>query len=336
LASLRGEDDRVVGVELHAVVLVGRHERQGAHRLSLGAGADHADLFGLEAVDLLDVDDALVGQAEEPHRPGQADVLVHRPAEEGDRPAGLDGDLGDLLHPVDVGGEAGGDDPLLAVLPEQLPQHDTDRRLRRRVAGLLGVGRVGQEESHAAAADLADEGKVRHAAVDRVLVELEVAGVQDRAGRREDGGGEAVGHRVGDRDELAVEGADLAALAVGHRDQFGAGQHPRLLDPVPGQPERQGGAVDRQRSHLGQQEGQASAVVLVAVGENDALEALGVLPEVGEVGEDEVDAGHVGVGEHDPAVEEQDPVVDLDAGAVAPDLTEASEKDNAGRGGHGE
>jgi len=59
-------------------------------------------------------------------------------------------------------------------------------------------------------------------------------------------------------------------------------------------------------------------VVFVAVGEHDAVDALGVLVEVGEVRQHEVHAGHVGLGEHDPAVEDQDPAVHLDAGAVAP------------------
>ena len=68
--------------------------------------------------------------------------------------------------------------------------------------------------------------EVGEAAVDRREVELEVAGVQDRALRRVERGGEAVRHRVGDRDELAVERADPAALAVVHRDQLGAVEQP--------------------------------------------------------------------------------------------------------------
>jgi hypothetical protein len=63
--------------------------------------------------------------------------------------------------------------------------------------------------------DGADAGQVGEAAVDRGEVELEVARVQDRALRGVERGGEAVGHRVGDGDELDVERADLAALAVG-------------------------------------------------------------------------------------------------------------------------
>ena len=132
-----------------------------------------------------------------------------------------------------------------------------------------------------------------------------------------------------------VERADLAALAVGDRDQLGAVEQPGLLDAVAGQAEGQRRAVDRERE-LAQQEREPAAVVLVAVGDDAALDAVGVLAQVGEVGQHEVDPEHVGVGEHEPAVEEHDAVVDLDAGAVAPDLTEAAEEDDSNRGGHAE
>ena len=72
-------------------------------------------------------------------------------------------------------------------------------------------------------------------------------------------------------------------------------------------------------------------MVLVGVGEDDALDPVGVLPQVGEVGQDEVDAGHVGVGEHDPAVVDEDPALDLDADAVAADLAEPAEEDDPDR-----
>ena len=62
-----------------------------------------------------------------------------------------------------------------------------------------------------------------------------------------------------------------------------------------------------------------------------SVDPLGVLAQPGEVGQDEVDAEHVGVGEHEPAVEQQDPAFDLDGRAVAPDLPEpAEERDGDG------
>ena len=136
-----------------------------------------------------------------------------------------------------------------------------------------------------------------------------------------------------DRDELAVDGPDPAALAVDDRDQLGPVEHPRLFDAIARQRERQRRAVDR-NGDVAQQERDPTRVVFVRVGEQDRLDAIGVLTQVGEVGKHEVDAGHVGVGEHDPAVDEQDPLVDLDAAAVAPDLAQPAQKDDADRVAH--
>ena len=67
-------------------------------------------------------------------------------------------------------------------------------------------------------------------------------------------------------------------------------------------------------------------MVLVAVGEDDPVDPVGVLPEVGEVRQHQVHARHVRVGEHDPDVEDEDPSVDLDARAVPTDLPETTEE----------
>ena len=69
-------------------------------------------------------------------------------------------------------------------------------------------------------------------------------------------------------------------------------------------------------------------MVLVPVREHDAVDPVRPLVQIGELGEDQVDPGHVGVGEHDPAVEDDDAAVDLDAGAVAADLPQPAEEDD--------
>ena len=56
-----------------------------------------------------------------------------------------------------------------------------DRRLRQGVALLLGAGRVAQQEVDPAVADLGDQPQVGATPVRRGVVELEVAGVHDRA-----------------------------------------------------------------------------------------------------------------------------------------------------------
>ena len=50
-----------------------------------------------------------------------------------------------------------------------------------------------------------------------------------------------------------------------------------------------------------------------------------------EVGQDEVDAVHVGVGEHQPAVDDEQPALLLQHHAVAPDLAETAQEGDADR-----
>src|SRR5690606_8013467 len=52
------------------------------------------------------------------------------------------------------------------------------------------------------------------------------------------------------------------------------------------------------------------------------------------VGQHEVDPEHVEVGEHEPAVDEDDLVLELDGGAVAADLPEAAEERDLDRLSH--
>ena len=159
-------------------------------------------------------------------------------------------------------------------------------------------------------------------------VELEVARVQDHALGRVEGGGEAVGHRVGDGDELAVEGPDPPPLAVGHRDQLGAVEQARLLDAVAGQAEGEGRPVDRERQ-VAQQERQGAHVVLVAVGEDAASTRSAFSRSQVKSGRTRSTPGISASGNISPQSRMHDAVVLLDAGAVAADLAEAAEEGDA-------
>ena len=253
------------------LVLVRGHQRQRAHRLALRTGADDADVAGRVPRRLFDVDDRVRGEVDEAALARHRHVLHHRPTDERDLAAVRDRGLRDLLHAVQVRREARDDEALVGVLAEQRAHRGADRRLRRREARTLGVGRVGEQEADAAVAagDLAEQREVGVAAVDRREVELEVAGVDDRALGREVRDRESVRHRVRDRDELALDRPDAPPFAVGHGDELGAIEHPRFFDAVAGQRERERRAVDRHRD-VAQQEGQAAGVVLVRVGEDTA------------------------------------------------------------------
>ena len=321
-----GQDHRVVGAYLHAAVLVGGHEGEGRHGLALAAGGDDTHLGRLMPVELLDVDQLGGGDIEEAHVSGHLDVAFHRKPEGGHHPTLLDGRVGDLLDAVDVGGEAGHDEAAVLVLVEQVVEDPTDFALGGGPARLVGVSGVRQQQADAlGVSEMADAGQVGPAAVDRGGVDLEVPRMQHDAlgGMHRDG--VAGGHRVSEGDELDLHRADVHHAVVFNDVERGAAQQPGLFDAVAGQTEGEAGAVKR-NGDFAQQEGQAADVVLVAVGEDDGAQAGRVFHDVGEIGQHQVDAGHVGAGEHEPEIDEDHVPVDLKGTTITPDLAETAQK----------
>ena len=73
-------------------------------------------------------------------------------------------------------------------------------------------------------------------------------------------------------------------------------------------------------------------MVLVAMGQHAAFEAVLVLDYVGEIGQHQVDAEHLWVGEHEAAVHQDGPAVHFEPGAIAPNFTQAAEENDTDRG----
>jgi hypothetical protein len=118
----------------------------------------------------------------------------------------------DLLDPGDVAGEGRDDHPTVERLHD-LAERLADRPLRRRVPGVLGASRVGQEADDALRAELREDREVRQLAVDRGVVELEVAGVDDHAAGRPQGDPHRVRDRVADPERDDAERPDLELVA---------------------------------------------------------------------------------------------------------------------------
>jgi hypothetical protein len=166
----------------------------------------------------------------------------------------------------------------------------------------------------------ADAGDVRCAPVDGSEVELPVAGVQHDALGCVQGDGERVGNGVRYGNELDVEWADLHPVAVGvHHPEIGAVRQARFVDAVARKTERERRAVERELE-VTQEEVERADVVLVAMRQHACLDAVRVLAQESEIGQHEVDTRHVDVGEHETAVDDEQPLLDFDDRAVAPDL----------------
>jgi hypothetical protein len=134
------------------------------------------------------------------------------------------------------------------------------------------------------------------------------------------------------REELEVEHADVAALAFADLDQL------RPLPVLLGLRREQGvgepRAVDRQVRPQAQEERDGTDVVLVPVGEHQSLDVVEAVLDRAEVGQDQVDAGLVVLGEEHPAVDDEQPAAEFEDGHVAPDFADAAQRDDAqGSGG---
>ena len=216
----------------------------------------------------------------------------------------------------------------VAVL-EGLQQGRPDARLRRRDPGAVGVGRVAAEQQQAIAPELRQARDVGGATVDRGLVELVVAGQEDRPelGREDDSA--RVGDRVREVDHLHLERPEPDHLARRQVLQRRVGELV-LVELGADHRDRQHPAVDdRGIADLAQHIGQGADVVLVAMGEDDRLDVVDPVAEVGEVGQDEVDAEHLRGREHQPGVDDDDPAVVFDDGHVLADLAQSPERQYA-------
>jgi len=221
--------------------------------------------------------------------------------------------------------ERGEDDPAargVEALGERRPHLD----LRARVAGTADVRRIRAEHGHALLAELREARGVGGLAVERARIELEIAGVDDRARRRSDGEAHAVGDRVRHANRLDGERPERERHARGHRPERDLLGQAVLAELLGDQRLRQRGGVHRDPRRL-QQIRQRADVVFVTVREHDAAEALALGERVGEVRDDVVDSRQLVVGEHEAAVDGDDVIAAFDEHHVQPDLAETSERD---------
>ena len=251
--------------------------------------------------------------------------MLHAAAGQGHFPAGGDRLVDDLLHAVDVRGERRDDDPAVPGRLEETVEAVADGRLTGRIAGLDGVRGVREVTQDPFLAEFREPGEVDHAAVDRGGVDLEVARMDDGA----DLGGQREGQRVGDG-VVDVDGLDLELAegdGVPRLDlvEICGLEEAVLFEFAFDEADRERRAVDRLVDEF-QKVREAADVVLVAVRDDDALDAVLVALHIGEVRDDDVDAEHLRLREREAAVEDDHVPVIFEEGHVLSDLVQAAEE----------
>jgi hypothetical protein len=200
-------------------------------------------------------------------------VALDAAADKGDLALELRREIDHDLHPVDARREGRHHDHA-GRAGEDLLEGVDDVDLRSGEALTIDVGAVAEQGQHALPAELGEAMEVEQLPVDRRLVDLEVAGVDEHAERRVDGEPDAVRHAVRDAQELDLERADLDDVLRLHE-------------------------------------------------RGDAA-----LLQVGEVGNDEVDAEELDVGERHPGVDDETRVPERNRHEIHAEFAEAAQRDD--------
>ena len=321
-----GHDDHVALADLQLAVLGVGHAGQARHGLALAAGGHHQDLLVRVLVEAVHVDDALLGDVQLADLHGHPAHVDHAPPDEAHPPAVADGVVNDHLHAVDVAGEHGHDHTALGV-PKQVLEGGADLDLAHGVAGALHVGGLAQQGQHALLAQGGEGSQIRHMPVDGGVVNLEVAADHHGARRAGDGNGAGACDGVAHMDEAAGELAQLDFIPGLYHMQGDVGDAV-LLELQVHQGQRQLGAVQG-RGHLAQNIRRCADMILMPVGEQVAADVLLLGHQIAHIGDHQINAQHILLGEDAAAVHHNDIVLVFEDRHVLADFIHAAQGDDA-------
>ena len=150
--------------------------------------------------------------------------------------------------------------------------------------------------------------------------------MDDHADGRPDGESHGVRDGVVDVDHLHLEAAEAEAVAGLFRENLRVIEEVELLELELDYARGEAGGVDG-HVQLAHDIGQSADVVLVAVCDDYAADAVLVLPQIGDVGYDGVNAVELLVRKAQTAVHDNNVLPVFVHGEVLADLTEAAERD---------
>ena len=194
-------------------------------------------------------------------------VFDHAAADERDLAIELRREVDDDLQPIQAR-RKGGDDDLAFGAGEDLLERVFDLRFGAGVATAVDVRAVAEHRQHAFRPELGEPVQIERLAVERRLIDLEVAGVQQHALRRAHHHRHAVGHTVRHAHELDGERPNRDHRAGLHLD--GLRFELVFLEFVGHERERERRAVQsavQVRQHVGH----AANVIFMRVREHECL-----------------------------------------------------------------
>ncbi len=193
-----------------------------------------------------------------------------------------------------------------------------------REAGALDVGGVGEKGEDTFVAVAGEGVEVEGRATDGRLVDLEIAGVNDDAEGGAHGERDAIDGAVGYGNEFDFEGADFDKAASGNDfAERGGLEQAGFIEPFFYEREGETRSVHGD-VEIAKDVSERADVIFMAVGEDDGADVGAVLFEVGDIGDDEVDAEELGFREHHAGVDDNNVVAEPQGHHVHAEFAEAA------------
>src|SRR5216684_18815 len=218
-------------------------------------------------------------------------------------------------------------DKRAASARDELSQYRLERTLRAGTASALDIGRIRKQKFDTLGAETREALGIEHDAVDRGRIDLEIATVNNHARRRANRQRERVRRRMGYANRLDFKRPQTQNHP--RRDLSQIGARKLVFDQVTARErERYLAAIHGDRKAL-QQVRQRADMVLVRMGEDDALNFEAGLFHIGELGYQEAAAERTFLGEHNAGVDHNGALAALDDQKIQANFAETAERYNS-------
>ena len=184
----------------------------------------------------------------------------------------------------------------------------------------------GHQQQDSFVAQLAEAGEVGGLTVDRRWIDLEIARVDNGSEPGLDGQPDTVDDGMGHSERFDVKRPKIKGMAGRDGDQLDLVVKFELLELVAQQPQRQGSGVNSGAAEFFPQVGDCADMVFVTMGQQQTDDIFLTLLKQIDVRQHQVDTEHIGFGEHQATVDEQDFASVLEAQHVHADLAQATER----------
>lgn len=321
------ENHDVFSLDFYVAVFVEGHTAERAKGLALAAGAENEALFGRGFADIADIVEDAGGIFQDADFEADPQVAQHVEACSKNFAVCFSCNFENNLNSVEGGGETGDDDGAGGTLDEfceRLP----DIAFAAGMAFAFDIGAVAEKSEDAFFAILSEGLEIETFTVGRGHIDFVIAGVDDVSEGEAEGQGKTLGHGVGDMEELNAEGAEVSNIAGFDFNESSGAVEAVFFEAFADHSAGKATGVDWSLNMM-KEVGKGADMVFVGVSDQNGADAVGVIHNIVDIGDDHVDAGEFFIWDHLSAIDDIDFVGVLVEHHIHANVAESTEGNDA-------